>query len=49
MMSGTSARSGSGENRSRLTKSIVIKLPINQGFQVTEVKLCSVIPGGLVA
>ena len=28
------------EKRSRLTQSIVIKLPINKGFQVTEVKLC---------
>ena len=47
MMSGTSTRSRSGE-KIPFDRSIVIKLPINQGFQVTKVKLCDVIPGGLV-
>ena len=28
------------EKKSRLTRSTVIELPVNQSFQVTEVKLC---------
>ena len=39
MMSDRGTRNGSGEKKSRLTKSIVIKLPVNQGFQITEVNL----------
>ena len=39
MMSDRGTRNGSGE-KIPVDPSTVIKLPVNQGFEVTEVKLC---------